>query len=202
MHPCRAASKGPPRTSVLGVLGVAGRRRAAGGEHRGRSRLISQARTGHFASAFPRAYERHADQAPDARFGRETEPLRASRPPMHCRCTLPGPTAMVAEHATAPFAMLATLRGRGSRAMTARRATALRRWFMGRVERRLLGQRGRSLARIPRNPLELVVTGRRRSGRPMAVSPSKPQGFAAGSRSPHTREVAGSNPAAPTEKPC
>jgi hypothetical protein len=31
----------------------------------------------------------------------------------------------------------------------------------------------------------------------MAVSPSKPQGFAAGSRSPHTREVAGSNPAAP-----
>ena len=31
MHPCRAASKGPRRTSVLGVLG---RRRAAGGEHR------------------------------------------------------------------------------------------------------------------------------------------------------------------------
>ena len=31
MHPCRAASKGPRRTSVPGVLG---RRRAAGGEHR------------------------------------------------------------------------------------------------------------------------------------------------------------------------
>ncbi len=34
VHPCRAASKGPRRTSVPGVLGVLGRRRAAGGEHR------------------------------------------------------------------------------------------------------------------------------------------------------------------------
>ena len=33
-HPCRAASKGPGRTSVLGMLGVLGRGRAAGGEHR------------------------------------------------------------------------------------------------------------------------------------------------------------------------
>ena len=49
----------------------------------------------------------------------------------------------------------------------------------------------------PRNPLELVVTGRRRSGRPMAVSRCKASGFAARGRSPHTREVAGSNPAAP-----
>src|SRR5215211_5984199 len=77
MHPCRAASKRRRRTSVLGVLGVAGRRRAAGGEHRGRSRLISQARTGQFASAFPRARERHADQVPDARFGRTGAARRA-----------------------------------------------------------------------------------------------------------------------------
>jgi hypothetical protein len=34
MHPSRAASKEPRRTSVPGVLGVLGRRRAAGGEHR------------------------------------------------------------------------------------------------------------------------------------------------------------------------
>jgi hypothetical protein len=34
VHSCRAASKGPRRTSVPGVLGVLGRRRAAAGEHR------------------------------------------------------------------------------------------------------------------------------------------------------------------------
>jgi hypothetical protein len=34
MHPRRAASKAPRRTSVPGVLGVLRRRRAAGGEHR------------------------------------------------------------------------------------------------------------------------------------------------------------------------
>jgi hypothetical protein len=61
----------------------------------------------------------------------------------------------------------------------------------------LSGQRGRSLAQIPGNPLDLVVTGRRRSGRPVAVFTCKPRGFAPRGRSPHTREVAGSNPAAP-----
>jgi hypothetical protein len=110
------------------------------------------------------------------------------------------PASLTTTRSECRFPMLATLRGRGSRAMTARRATALRRWSMGRVERRLLGQRGRSLAQIPRNPLELVVTGRRRSGRPVAVSPCTLAGFAARGGSPHTREVAGSNPAAPTPK--
>ena len=35
-----------------------------------------------------------------------------------------------------------------------------------------LGQRGRCLAQIAANPLELAVTRRRRSGRPVAVSPA------------------------------
>jgi hypothetical protein len=96
--------------------------------------------------------------------------------------------------------MVATLCGRVSGVKTARRATALRRWFTGRPERCLLGQRGRSLAQIPGNPLELVVTGRRRSGRPVAVFPCKTPRFASRGRSPHTREVAGSNPAAPTRQ--
>ena len=71
--------------------------------------------------------------------------------------------------------------------------------FTARPERRRLGQRGRCLAQIAANPLELVVTRKRRSGRPVAVSPCKLTGFAGGGRSPHTREVAGSNPAAPID---
>src|SRR5215207_3488391 len=59
--------------------------------------------------------------------------------------------------------------------MAARRATALRRSFTRRPQRRLLGQRGLSLAQIPGNPLELVVTGGRGSGPPVAVSPANLQ---------------------------
>jgi hypothetical protein len=44
---------------------------------------------------------------------------------------------------TAPFPLLAALRGRASGAVTARRATALRQWFTGRPERRLLGHLAR-----------------------------------------------------------
>lgn len=35
---------------------------------------------------------------------RDTEALRASRQPLYCLCTLPAPTAMLTEHATAAFA--------------------------------------------------------------------------------------------------
>jgi hypothetical protein len=97
---------------------------------------------------------------------------------------------------------LAILGGRGSEGddRTARRPLSA---VVQRVVQNAayLGQIGRSLARIPGNPLELVPTGTRRSGRlwPLFL---KPPGFAAQTRSPHTREVAGSNPAAPTEKTC
>jgi hypothetical protein len=62
------------------------------------------------------------------------------------------------------------------------------------------GPESQSLAQVPGNPLELVVTGRRRSGRPAVFFPCNPQRFAARGRSPHTREVAGSNPAAPIRR--
>jgi hypothetical protein len=107
-----------------------------------------------------------------------------------------GPRARPWLRPDACFPMLAPLRGRGSGAMTARRATALRRG--SRVARNAAFGPERSVSGP--NLRESPGTrgdGRRRSARPVAVSPCKPQGFAARDRSPHTREVAGSNPAAP-----
>jgi hypothetical protein len=83
---------------------------------------------------------------------------------------------------------------------TARRATALRRWFTGRPERCLVGPERSFSGPNPRESPGTRMTGRRRSGRPVAVFSCKPSGCAARGGPPHTREVAGSNPAAPTRK--
>jgi hypothetical protein len=81
-----------------------------------------------------------------------------------------------------------------------RTASALRRWFTGHPECRLFG---RERPASGPNPRESPGT---RGDRKAKVRPScgrfpcKPSRFAARGRSPHTREVAGSNPAAPIPK--